>query len=492
MRTGTMRTRSLSLAAAAAVMAPAAIGLISPAANAATVQPTLRSGNPTCVGLGYDYGFKPGAGSSENVPGEYTDPTTGITVSFTGGTPEVDWQSNRAPAAVIVKGGNAANEYVYGGSATSDSGLVSPVNSSGKPANLSHLEFCFTYNVDVTKTATTSYERTYGWTIAKTANPTELTLSADQAQDVAYSVAATRDQGVDSDWAVAGTVTLANPWPVAADVVALTDTLSDGTAVTLDCGGVTTVPAKGAVQCTYAAPVASAASGVNTAAATVSFAGKVRTAEGTAPYSFGAPTVETDECATITDSLKGDLGQTCESKTFDYTLPAGPYSAPGTYQVVNTATLVTNDSKTTSEATATVDVTVPALSGSCTLTQGYWKTHSKRGPATYDEAWKNIGAAEEATAFFGSGQTWLQVFNTPPRGNAYYILAVQYMAATLNVADGAAATPEVTQALADAKAIFAGANGTALAKDKADAAKKLASLLDDYNNGKVGPGHCTE
>jgi hypothetical protein len=47
--------------------------------------------------------------------------------------------------AVIVKGSNASNVYDYTdiGGATMDIGLVSPNNSSGDPAGLSNLTFCF-------------------------------------------------------------------------------------------------------------------------------------------------------------------------------------------------------------------------------------------------------------------------------------------------------------------------------------------------------------
>ncbi|MFZ2285551.1 MAG: hypothetical protein WAV93_01050 [Bacteroidales bacterium] len=44
--------------------------------------------------------------------------------------------------AVIVKGSSAANVYYYPGGSMGDSGLSSPVNSSGKPAGLSNLTFC--------------------------------------------------------------------------------------------------------------------------------------------------------------------------------------------------------------------------------------------------------------------------------------------------------------------------------------------------------------
>lgn len=45
--------------------------------------------------------------------------------------------------AAIVKGSDDANTYVYDPQSTSDSGLASPVNSSGNFANLSNLTFCW-------------------------------------------------------------------------------------------------------------------------------------------------------------------------------------------------------------------------------------------------------------------------------------------------------------------------------------------------------------
>lgn len=245
MRKVSMRRKSLTLAAVAAVMAPAAIGFVSPLANAATVTPTTREGNPTCVDLGYDYGFKPAtADGKQNVPGTYTDSATDIKVTFTGGTPQVGWESTVAPAAVLVKGGPRSNEYVYNGSTKSDTDLEAPKNDGGNVANLSHLEFCFNYNLDVTKTASTSFDRTYGWTVEKSAAEQALTLSAGQVNDLGYSVKATRDAGTDSNWAVAGTITLTNPWPKDASSVSVTDVLA-GKNVAVDCKGITTVPAKG-------------------------------------------------------------------------------------------------------------------------------------------------------------------------------------------------------------------------------------------------------
>jgi hypothetical protein len=87
------------------------------------------------------------------------------------------------------------------------------------------------------------------------------------------------------------------------------------------------------------------------------------------------------------------------------------------------------------------------------------------------------------------------VFGTPPAGNVYYNLAHQYMAAKLNVLNGAATTPEVDAALAYAEAFFAKytpAQAKMLKGSAKSAVGANASLLDKYNNGLIGPGHCDE
>lgn len=138
---------------------------------------------------------------------------------------------------------------------------------------------------------------------------------------------------------------------------------------------------------------------------------------------------------------------------------------------------------------------IPAPSTGCTLTQGYWKTHSEFGPAPYDATWALLtGGLGASTTFFLSGQTWYEVFGTPPAGNAYYNLAHQYMAAVLNGLAGAS-TSAVTTALASATTLFntyTPAQIAALAKNSSLRAEfiSLAGTLGAYNEGLTGPGHC--
>ena len=130
----------------------------------------------------------------------------------------------------------------------------------------------------------------------------------------------------------------------------------------------------------------------------------------------------------------------------------------------------------------------------CTLTQGYWKTHSHRGPAPFDDTWNDVGGAD---AIFLHGLTYYNVlWTSPSQGNAWYILAHQYIAAILNEAAGAD-TSDITDELADALALLTAWSPTSLTSKATGAAAtarsealELAGDLDDWNNGVTGPGHC--
>ena len=127
----------------------------------------------------------------------------------------------------------------------------------------------------------------------------------------------------------------------------------------------------------------------------------------------------------------------------------------------------------------------------CTLTPGYWKTHSIYGPAKTDPTWDN----REDDIFFYSLKTNYKVFWTPPKkGNAYYILAHAYLAAWLNQSNGADFT-DAEDAFDQATLLFDDVDNTPgeIVKLKGEDREvwiDLAEILDDYNNGIIGPGHC--
>ena len=130
--------------------------------------------------------------------------------------------------------------------------------------------------------------------------------------------------------------------------------------------------------------------------------------------------------------------------------------------------------------------------GGCTLTQGYWKTHSAYGPASYsDPIWASVGGPD--ATFFFSGVSWYTLFWTAPKGgNAYIQLAHQYMAAVLNSNNGALPVPPE---LALATAFFNdAANTPATVYTKAQTAilRGYAGVLGAFNEGTTGPGHCQD
>jgi hypothetical protein len=145
--------------------------------------------------------------------------------------------------------------------------------------------------------------------------------------------------------------------------------------------------------------------------------------------------------------------------------------------------------------TKTCTITNDDIFLGCTLTQGYWSTHSNSGPAPYDDNWANLGILEELTIFYMSDQTWYQVFNTPIKGNSYYQLAHQYMAAELNILNGASTTPAIDTAITSAENLFNTYTPTQIGKMKGNNPIRaefisLAETLGSYNEGTIGPGHC--
>jgi hypothetical protein len=135
-----------------------------------------------------------------------------------------------------------------------------------------------------------------------------------------------------------------------------------------------------------------------------------------------------------------------------------------------------------------------ANGGGCTYTPGYWKTHSEYGPSPYDPTWQSLTNGAD-TAFYLSGQSWYEVMYTPPAGNAYYILARQYVAAHLNVLSGADSSAIILALNQADGSMFSNCDP----EDVATGAfgcnsfyfKGFAELIADFNDGFTGPGACS-
>lgn len=130
--------------------------------------PVIYYNNPDCIDVGYPYGFKPqGPGEEEPPPnGRYwfTDnygelygadppsfPSDYVDISSDGFY--VDWTSTLGIYAVIVKGGQDGDAYVYypppppddlSGGIFGDTGLHAPINpNNGQLYAISHIDFCY-------------------------------------------------------------------------------------------------------------------------------------------------------------------------------------------------------------------------------------------------------------------------------------------------------------------------------------------------------------
>jgi len=86
--------------------------------------------------------------------------------------------------------------------------------------------------------------------------------------------------------------------------------------------------------------------------------------------------------------------------------------------------------------------------------------------------------------------TWYNVLQTEPNGNAWYVLAHQWIAASLNGANGASSPEVIQDALAQSQALLSG-NCAFIPLNLRTTATNLSGLLDEYNNGVIGPGHCS-
>ncbi len=198
-------------------------------------------------------------------------------------------------------------------------------------------------------------------------------------------------------------------------------------------------------------------------------------------------------------------GTTCSPSNLLNCALAVTYSCtadPAVGTVRNTATLtITNHSGKLGtpfgpEPKATFMGTVEPCPGGCVYTLGYWKTHSA-WPSPYsqsDSFFSNpAGLGTGPAGDNPIGKTWQNVLDTPPGGNGYYILAHQYIAAALNLANGAP-IPSGELSIINQAADWFAANSPSACTGPGSCGqqKSWAAILDTYNNGLSvgGPPHC--
>jgi hypothetical protein len=357
------------------------------------------------------------------------------------------------------------------------------------------------YALGVTKDAATTWTRDWTWTIDKSADQSSLTLAKGQTFLVNYTVAVGASH-TDSAFAVSGNISVHNPAPIAAVINSVSDVISGIGAVTPNCGAAFpyTLGAGQTLACAYTSALPNTDGRTNTATATLQNTPAGTTDfSGSAAVAFGDPTTETDECVNVSDDVAGPLGTLCRGgSTFTYSRTIGPYDTCGSYQLPNTASFVANDSGAASSDSWTVNVTVPC--GGCTRTIGYWKTHAGFTGnnadvlSQYLPIWLGASGGAKSVQVTSAAQAVFLLEMSGEASNGINKLYAQLLGARLNIAagaDGSAAAGTISAA--DAwLATHNAADWSSLSKKERNQVLAWMTTLDNYNNGLIGPGHCSE
>lgn len=482
-------------------------------------------------------------------------------VNFSGVTPSVtgyasvtvnDAYNGGAPTTLGTASNEGANTFTYSRTFTCDADAGTKANTAtivqtGQTANASVTVTCRV--LTVSKTAATSFRRSFTWQITKAAGsinggpaPTSLLLDGGQTFAYPFAITVATTGYTDDQYRVNGTISISSPSGAPTRTLnSLTDVVTAGpfNGVVACTGGdlPRTIAGGQTISCTYAnidlpngtartntatttmQNVAIAANGTPSNSGTTNYSG-------TAAVAFSTtPTTLVDNCVNVGDAaqlsgypsqLDADAfgsvcvgaGQTSKTQTFNDTNNIGPlqsFGSCGAYTYVNTAQFVTNTTATTGTSTLSIPITWDCPAG-CTLTQGYWKTHNysfgvknggRRGPPIHDwtdnvaftnwNVWKFYGGVPTAVPSPAvAAPSWYTTFDTPPKGNPYYQASHQFMAALLNRANGASVPSSVGNALAAANTFFLSAvPTTSWSPEQKSMLLNWNSLFGSYNEGMI-------
>jgi hypothetical protein len=251
------------------------------------------------------------------------------------------------------------------------------------------------HTLDVSKTATPAFDRTYDWTVKKYVAPgtcdspgtfVDDTLGIDlfngQTADVCWKIVSTRGAAQDSGWRVSGTITVTNNAPIAATGVSVGDVITPGSIVAdhVDCDAGTagdqntnlTVPANSSIQCSYSFVSGTLPDGTTrTNTATATLAGQDYTGQHSVDFGGVTPTT-TDATASLGDDRHGQFTGLSGNRTDTYGETLDCSDAP---KVVNTATLTETDSGTQHTDPAEVDINCNGLTVTKTANPAFDRTY---------------------------------------------------------------------------------------------------------------------
>lgn len=311
-----------------------------------------------------------GAGCNRiNLPGSRVTALNGaltITIVNTDCGQVISWFTSGGLVidAFIVKGGNDHNVYSYAGTGyNSDGNLHSPVTSSGKYANVGHYDFCYHYELTVSKTATGTYTRQYDWDINKEClGGSSINLAVGATANYPFKWTATNTGYTDSDIKVVGTITIENNTPFSTTVTSIAGALSDGTGASVSgCPTPFALAAGASKDCSYEASPDGLAAGVNTVTVSTN-SSVVLGDEAITNYTFGSPTTEIDKCITVTDNCQAGSTTVCVSQSpfsKSYNCQIGPYLRSASETYTNKVSFTANTTGASGSAFCDVAVTTP-------------------------------------------------------------------------------------------------------------------------------------
>ncbi len=353
------------------------------------------------------------------------------------------------------------------------------------------------------KTAAGHWVRTWSWSISKSVDPTYFLLYSGDSGTSTYTVSVVKEGYTDKIW-VDGRICVTNGGEVTTENLTLVDQVQykkgSGQFQPLDGASQTITPAElgpsetGCYEYSISFTPIDGAIYRNTVKVTITnhsgHLGEPYGPEPKADFSLPASPTEVNASIHVDDTNGGtwifnDSGSVKYDKTF-YCSDAGKHT--------NTATI----RETGQYATATVEVECIQVNG-CTLTIGYWKNHAGFGPqpdVVSELLPVTLGTGSGKSVFVTSAAYAVKIlsFGLGDPSNGITKLYAQLLAAKLNIANGADGSAVATT-IANADAFLAGKDYLAWASlNKNDRAKVLTwmTTLDNYNNGLIGPGHCTK
>jgi hypothetical protein len=389
--------------------------------------------------------------------------------------------------------------------------------------------------VSAYKTATGFHEEvfTYDWTVLKSVDPTSLTL-ANGAGSVSYTITATRTLASDVvRYGVRGQICVTNGGAVATENLMIVDQVlyKSGGGPYGPLTGATqiiSVPgelAAGASMCynyeIIFTPIAGAQYKNSVQVTITNHSGHLGEAFGPNPDAgFTLPATITpvyvDDSASVSEVETCPPGFTCtpdygtwgdppwtltDSATISFTkdITAGAGVDCDTYYTLpNTVTLTESTTEQTHQSSASVSIYTGPCAGGCTLTVGFWKNHAGLGPqpdyvTQFLPIWLGTsGGAKSVQVTTAAGAA--SILGVPDSSsNGISKLYAQLLAAKLNIANGADGSA-VASTIADADAFLAthdSGDWTSLSPAEQTTVLGWMTTLDNYNNGLIGPGHCT-